>query len=102
MKYGYKEVRTLGATRMRSLCITEAWYTDGTNEEYANLLEMARNPNITTDDIAEMATDIIEHSSDAVQKIKKRGGLDMREVYTHIMFLIAERCITHFEEVETA
>lgn len=98
-KYGYKEVRTLTKTELRALCIKEDWYGHGTNEEYAHLLSMTEKDNITTDDIVEMASDIIEHSQDAVDKLKKMGGLSSTEVYTHFMFLIAEACTTCFEEI---
>ena len=98
MKYGYKEVRILHSTDLRALCIREAWYTGGTNEEYYKLFEMADKDNITTDDIVEIATDIIEHSSEAVKELKRSAGLSDSEVYTHFMYLIAEACVTFFEE----
>lgn len=97
MKYGYKEVRKLGATALRALCIREDWYTGGDNEEYSRLLNMANRENITTDDIVEIATDIIEHSDMAVERYRKSGGLSFGECYTHVMFLIAEKCYTYFE-----
>lgn len=64
MKYGYKEVRTISADRLRKLCIDHDWYTRGDNEEYRHLLlDMAGDKeNITTDDIVEIASDIIKHS----------------------------------------
>ena len=64
MPYGYKEVRTISADRLRKLCIDHDWYTGGTNEEYSHLLfDMAGDKeNITTDDIVEITSDIIEHS----------------------------------------
>lgn len=98
MKYGYKENRILSASDLRALCIAEDWYTGGTNEEYANLLGMTDKDNITTDDIVEMATDIIEHSRTAMNRYKENAGLTLGECYAHVMFLIAERCITHFTE----
>lgn len=87
MKYGYKEIRKLSATALRGLCIEENWYTCGTCKEYDNLLSMTEKENITTDDIVEIATDIMEHS-----KICS----DM--TFTDIMWLIAERCNTYFTE----
>lgn len=64
MKYGYKEVRTISANRLRKLCIDHDWYTRGDNEEYRHLLDdMAGDKeNITTEDIVEIARDIIEHT----------------------------------------
>ena len=99
MKYGYKEVRRLGSMELRALCIKEDWYTGGTNEEYANLLDMANRENVTTDDIVEMATDIYEHSEVAMDKLKRAAGYDIGECLKHIMFAIAERCTTFFEEI---
>lgn len=87
MKYGYKEVRRLGADRLRGLCIEKNWYTCGTNEEYAVVLNMADRENITTNDIVEIATDICEHSNNI-----------QFDEYTNVMYEIANRCYTFFEE----
>ena len=87
MKYGYKEVRVLGAMQLRGLCIEKDWYTKGTNREYSALLEMANRENITTDDIVEMATDIMEHSE-----------INPEMEITDIMFAIARKCTTCFHE----
>lgn len=98
MKHGYKEIRRLSSTDLRSLCIRENWYTGGTVDEYSKLLSMTKRENITTDDIVEMATDIIGHSDAAVEKYMNFGGLDFDEVYAHVMFLIAEICYSYFVE----
>lgn len=87
MKYGYKEVRQLGASNLRSLCIKNDWYTCGTNAEYEKVLEMANKENITTDDIVEIATDIYEHSSNI-----------QFDEFTSVMFEIGDACHTFFEE----
>ncbi len=63
MKYGYKEVRTMHKDDLRALCIRKEWYTNGTNEDYIPLLESVENKNITTDDIVEIAQNIIDHSN---------------------------------------
>ena len=97
MKYGYKEVRRLTSTDLRALCIREDWYTGGTNEEYYNLMQMTEKENITTDDIVEIATDIIEHSETAKAKFERASGGE--NFYLHVMFLIAEACNTFFEEI---
>lgn len=64
MKSNYKEVRTLSARALCKLCIENGWYRLGPNEEYRNLLyDMAESKShITTDDIIEIAEDIISHS----------------------------------------
>nr|DAY58864.1 MAG TPA: hypothetical protein [Caudoviricetes sp.] len=63
MKYGYKVVRRLTSDALRALCIERAWYTNGNNEEYSNMLAKTKKEDITSDDIVEIATDIIKHSS---------------------------------------
>ena len=98
MKYGYKEVRQLSSSDLRALCIAEDWYTGGTNEEYANLMQMTEKENITTDDIVEIATDIYEHSLEAMRKLKREASFDTSECLTHIMFLVNEKCRVYFEE----
>lgn len=62
MKYGYKVVKRLLSDELRALCVERAWYTSGDNDEYNNMLAMAKKDDITSDDIVEIATDIIEHS----------------------------------------
>lgn len=100
MKYGYKEVRLLSGIDLMGLCIREGWYTGGTNEEYADLLNKTDSiENITTDDIVEIASDIVEHSGEAVKKLKVQGGLSFGEVFTHVMYLVAESCSSYFVEV---
>lgn len=96
MKYGYKEIRRLDSTDLRALCIREDWYTGGTNEEYYNLMQMTERENITTDDIVEIATDIIEHSERAKQAFERASGGE--DFYLHVMYLVAEACYTFFEK----
>ena len=63
MKYGYKETRKMLSWDLRKLCINNDWYESGDAEDYSNLLEKVDSlENITTDDIVEIATDIMEHS----------------------------------------
>lgn len=63
MKYGYKVVRKLSSDALRALCIERAWFTNGDNEAYSNMLAMTNKEDITSDDIVEIAADIIEHSN---------------------------------------
>ena len=60
----YKEIRTLTAYNLRALCIRQNWYTRGDNAEYEHLLyDLADSkPNLTTQDIIEIAEDIAAHS----------------------------------------
>ena len=87
MKYGYKEIRKISAEALRNLCVRRDWYTGGDCEEYDNLLfNLAENKeNISTDDIVEIAQDIIDHS-------------DTDQEFTSICFDIARIAVTFFEE----
>lgn len=87
MKYGYREIRKIHADSLRNLCIAENWYTKGDNEAYKHLLlDLAdRKRNITTDDIVEIAQDIMEHS-------------DTDREFTGICFEVARIAVTFFEE----
>lgn len=86
-KYGYKEVRRLYSDALRRLCITMNWYTEGSCDEYANLLNMCDKENITTDDIVEIAADIMKHSSDGTER-----------PLTSYAFEVARTCVTFIEE----
>ena len=61
----YKEIRTLSAYSLRELCIRQNWYTRGDNAEYEHLLlDLAANKDhLTTEDIIEIAEDIVAHSA---------------------------------------
>lgn len=87
MKYGYKEVRKIDADKIRSLCISKDWFTNGTNEEYAVLLAYGFDgKEITTDELVEMAELILEHS-------------DTDYEITSVMYELCQICYTYFEEV---
>lgn len=64
MKCGYREIRRIFSDDLRNLCIKKDWYTRGNCKEYCHLLnELAHEKeNITTDDIVEIAQDILNHS----------------------------------------
>lgn len=88
MKGRYREVRRIYSEELRALCIKNGWYTRGDCTAYSHLLnEMANEKeNITTDDIVEIAQDILEHS-------------DTDQELTSICFDIAKIAVTFFEEV---
>ena len=50
-KRNYKEVRTINKSDLRILCIRKSWYTEGTNEDYMELLKSVENKQISTEDI---------------------------------------------------
>lgn len=62
---GYAEQRRIGAEDLRTLCILHDWYSRGTCKEYDKLFQKACSiDNLTTEDIADIAEDIIEHSDE--------------------------------------
>lgn len=85
MKNGYIEERKMFADDLRRLCIRNNWFTRGNNDEYDTFLNMAKKENITTDDIVELAEQIIEHSE-----------LAEEETITSIMFELASICHSLF------
>lgn len=90
MKYGYKEVKKISAEKIRGLCIAKNWFTEGTNEEYDELLQYGFScKEITTDDLVEMATLIFEHSDEESLKDYE---------YTSVMWELNNICYSYFEE----
>lgn len=88
MKSRYREVRRIYSEKLRNLCIKNRWYTRGDCKAYGHLLYnlAEEKENITTDDIVEIAQDILEHS-------------DTDQELTSICFEVARIAVTFFEEV---
>ena len=88
MKHRYREVRQINKDDLRRLCISKRWYTGGDNAAYNHLLYdlTGDKENITTDDIVEIALDIMEHSN-------------TDQELTSICFDVARIATTFFEEV---
>lgn len=87
----YTEHRTLSADKLRALCIKNDWYTCGDCEEYENLFNRLHDENgdrveMTTEKLAEIASDILEHS-------------DTDYNIPNIMFELARACFTYFTEI---
>ena len=62
-KYGYTETRTISYFDLRSLCIRNQWFTHADCQQYDAFLSKAyKLENITTDDLVELATDVMEWS----------------------------------------
>ena len=64
----YTETRIMDADNLRRVCIENRWYTRGDNRAYNALFdrlydENGCHENITTEKLAEIATDIYEHSN---------------------------------------
>jgi len=86
----YIETRILSRESLRSLCISNNWYTCGDNEQYDRLLDRLNDKdgcpeNMTTDKLAEIADDIMEHSVITDYTI------------TTVMFELARACNSFFE-----
>ena len=84
------ETRILDSSKLRSICIQQAWYTLGTNEEYADLFAKLHDENgcpenMTTEKLAEIAADIMAHSEITDYTI------------TSVMFVLACSCSTYFD-----
>ena len=61
----YAEQRRIGAEELRTICILHGWYSKGTCSQYDRLFQRACSiDNLTTEDIANIAEDIIEHSDE--------------------------------------
>ncbi len=87
MKYGYKEIRKIEASKIRNLCIEKDWFTCGDNDQYGELLDYGfSGKNITSDELVEMATLIKEYS-------------DTDYEVTSIMYELAKICYSYFEEI---
>ena len=72
---------------LRRMCIAEEWYTKGDNAQYDHMLNLARDKELTTALIAEIAADIQKHS--AVHQSE--------EYLLNIMFRIAQASTTSFD-----
>ena len=89
----YKEIRTLSASTLRSLCIRENWYSRGDIDEYDHLLQdlAGSKPHLATADIIEIAEDIAAHSD-----------LKDRWIVEAIAFEVASACTVTFHPVPDA
>ena len=89
-KYGYTEIRKANAYDIRKLCIQRNWFTNGTNEEYGDLLNYGFNEIlITSDELVEMATLILEHSEPQYLSDYE---------FTDIMCALSNCCYSYFVE----
>lgn len=83
-----KETRTLYWGYVRSYCIENDLYGNGTNEEYAKLLDGVQAlESVTSKDLYEIAKDIKEHSTTHYE-------------ITDLMFDLAKKCNSYFEICE--
>lgn len=89
-----KETRTLTRKAFRNLCIENNWYTDGDNEDYADILSLIdrmtyNGGTIITSFIAMLARNVKAHS------IEEDSNTSLE--LTDICSQIASACVTSFE-----
>lgn len=58
------EIRSWNMHDLRSACISNNFYTGGTNEEYERLLLSLDELELTLENMQKVAEDILEHSED--------------------------------------
>lgn len=86
------ETRVLTMEALRKLCIDKGWYTEGTNEDYNNLLLSVKNMNMTAENIYKVAIDIICHTN-----LYSSGYyIPDDEVLTSIMYDITDACYSYY------
>ena len=62
-KWFFKEVRKINAYDLETLIVKNGWYTNGTSSQRYRLeMKAEMKANITTDDLCDIAQDIINHS----------------------------------------
>lgn len=60
-----REIRfNLSSEEVRGFCIEYGLYTYGTNEQYANMLEICSKPHLTENGIFIIARNIVNHSDE--------------------------------------
>lgn len=87
------EKRTITRSALRNLCVEKDWYTYGTNEEYDNILNFVASNEMTTENIAKVATDIFEHSNKNCFKDCEANGTTALK---YVLFELAEIAHTFF------
>lgn len=88
----FNETRTMSASKLRSVCIKNNWYTCGTCKEYDRLFDRLYDccgceDHLTTEKLVEIAEDIWEHSNITDYTIET------------VLFELARNCFTTFDIV---
>lgn len=58
----FKIMRSVGATKLRQMCIKHNYYTRGDNDEYRNMLMQYHGQDVAEAEIEWLARDIKSHS----------------------------------------
>lgn len=64
MKYDCEFNIKISVAELEKLCSSQKWYGLGDSEDVSNLLTKAQKDNITTDDIIDIAIDIVAHTNE--------------------------------------
>lgn len=90
-----KETRILNHNDLRSLCIAKDWYTFGTNDEYAEILDFASANEMTTENLVFIANNIIEHSNPKRFADCEPNGTTAIQ---YVLFELSEACHSFFHD----
>lgn len=83
-----KEMKHLFPDDVRTLCIEHNWYTNGTSDEFCQMLDSIRKrKNITANFIYTIACDIFVHSN------LKDWGENIDDVLENLMCYIINDCV---------
>ena len=91
------EHRYICGADIRNSCITENWYTRGTNAEYMNLLSKYEYKKYSVRTLYNIAKDIYEHSD--FNRMKESGYFE-HDIIENIMFILSRKIVSTYEILE--
>lgn len=80
--------RNWSPDRMRKLCCEQGWFTCGTNKQYDEMMDYVRAHNASYEDMAVVASMIIENSNNAYF-----ADYDDEGLIAHIMYWIEKEVV---------
>ena len=80
--------RNWSPDRMRKLCCKQGWFTCGTNKQYDEMMDYVRAHNASYEDMAIVASMIIENSNNAYF-----ADYDDEGLVAHIMYWIEKEVV---------
>lgn len=86
-----KIVEQIKAEKIRTLCIREEWYTDGTNDDYCEMLDFANDEIPDVNVVEAIARNIAIHS---------HIEMNDTESIANIMYHIINDCVIRFVDYE--
>lgn len=89
------ETRTINWNDLRNLCIDKDWYTSGTIDDYASMLDFVGSNKMTTDNLVSVATDIIKHTDAKCFKDCEANGTT---ALRYVLFELANIAHTFFHD----